>query len=79
MFHAVSLEGGVEMAKVLAFSAASLRAGVERLEKADLELTAIIEPAAGSYPVWAQVTKTPSGWRCTASGWRRWRSTASGC
>ena len=34
MFHAVSLEPGVEMAKVLAFSAASLRAGVERVEKA---------------------------------------------
>lgn len=46
MFHAVSLEPGVEMAKVLAFSAASLRAGVERIEKAKLELTAIIEPAA---------------------------------
>ena len=51
MFHAVSLEGhlnapGVEMAKVLAFSAAGLRAGVERVEKAQLELTAIIEPAA---------------------------------
>jgi len=45
MFHAVSLEPGVEMAKVLAFSAASLRAGVERVEKATLELTAIIEPA----------------------------------
>jgi hypothetical protein len=46
MFHAVSLEPGVEMAKVLAFSAAGLRAGVERLEKAELELTAFIEPAA---------------------------------
>ncbi|MGA8042291.1 MAG: DUF3037 domain-containing protein [Terracidiphilus sp.] len=46
MFQAVSLEPGVEMAKVLAFSAASLRAGVERIEKAALELTAIIEPAA---------------------------------
>src|ERR1039458_9251011 len=46
MFHAVSLEPGVEMAKVLAFSAAALRAGVERVEKADLELTAVIEPAA---------------------------------
>lgn len=45
MFHAVSLEPGVEMAKVLAFSAAGLRAGVQRLERADLELTAIIEPA----------------------------------
>ena len=46
MFHAVSLEPGVEMAKVLAFSAAGLRAGVERVEKAVLELTAVIEPAA---------------------------------
>ncbi len=46
MFHAVSLDPGVEMAKVLAFSAAGLRAGVERVEKASLELTAIIEPAA---------------------------------
>ena len=46
MFHAVSLEPGVEMAKVLAFSAAGLRAGVERVEKAELELTAVVEPAA---------------------------------
>ncbi|MFP5237168.1 MAG: DUF3037 domain-containing protein [Acidobacteriota bacterium] len=46
MFHAVSLDPGVESAKVLAFSAAALRAGVERLEKATLELTAIVEPAA---------------------------------
>ena len=46
MFHAVSLEAGVEMAKVLAFSSAGLRAGVERVEKAALELTAVIEPAA---------------------------------
>jgi hypothetical protein len=46
MFHAVSLEPGLDLAKVLAYSAAGLRAGVERVEKADLELTAIIEPAA---------------------------------
>ena len=46
MFHAASLEPGVEMAKVLAFSASGLRAGVERIEKAQLELTAVIEPAA---------------------------------
>ena len=46
MFHAVSLDPGQEMAKVLAFSAAALRAGVERVEKAELELTAVIEPAA---------------------------------
>ena len=46
MFHAVALEPGVEIAKVLAFSAGALRAGVERVEKAELQLTAIVEPAA---------------------------------
>ena len=46
MFHAVSLEPGLDVAKVLAYSSSSLRAGVERVEKAALELTAIIEPAA---------------------------------
>ncbi len=46
MFQAVSLEPGVEMARVLAFSAASLRSGIERIENSGLELTAIIEPAA---------------------------------
>ncbi|MGB7265736.1 MAG: DUF3037 domain-containing protein [Terracidiphilus sp.] len=46
MFHAVSLDPGLEAAKVLAFSAAALRGGVERVEKAQLELTAVIEPAA---------------------------------
>jgi hypothetical protein len=46
LFQAVSLDPGLEMAKVLAFSATSLRAGVERVEKASLELTAIIEPVA---------------------------------
>ena len=34
------------MVKVLAFSAPVLRAGVERVERASLELTAVIEPAA---------------------------------
>ena len=46
MFQAVSLDPGLETAKVLAFSAAALRVGVERVEKAELELTAVIEPAA---------------------------------
>ncbi len=46
MFQAVSLDPGLEAAKILAFSAAALRAGVERVEKAQLELTAVIEPAA---------------------------------
>ena len=43
MFQAVSLEAGSEMAKVLAFSASDLMAGVERVEKAALELTAVVE------------------------------------
>jgi hypothetical protein len=46
MFHAVSLDPGLEMAKVLAFAAAALHTGVERVEKAQLELSAVIEPAA---------------------------------
>ena len=46
MFHAVSLEPGLDLAKVLAFSAAGLRTGVERMEKATLELTAIVEPVS---------------------------------
>jgi hypothetical protein len=46
MFHAVSLEPGLDLAKVLAFSAAELRTGVERVEKAGLELTAIVEPVS---------------------------------
>ena len=44
MFQAVSLKGDAEMAKVLAYSAARLRDGVERVEGARLELTAIVEP-----------------------------------
>jgi hypothetical protein len=48
MFHAVSLSGDVELAKVLAFSAPSLRAGVTRVENAELELTAIVEPLRNS-------------------------------
>jgi len=44
MFQAVSLENDVEMAKGLAYSAAQLREGVQRVEGATLELTAIVEP-----------------------------------
>jgi hypothetical protein len=44
MFQAVSLEAGVDEAKLLAFAAPDLFAGVNRVEKAKLELTAIIEP-----------------------------------
>jgi hypothetical protein len=44
MFQAVSLEGDVEAAKVLAYSAPQLGEGVQRVEGAKLELTAVIEP-----------------------------------
>jgi len=44
MFHAVSLEGDSELAKVLTFSAPALAEGVRRVENADLELTAVVEP-----------------------------------
>ncbi len=44
MFQAVSLEGDVEAAKGLAYSAPRLREGVERVEGAKLELTAVVEP-----------------------------------
>ena len=44
MFHAVSLDGDAEAAKVLAFSASRLREGVARVEGTQLELTAVVEP-----------------------------------
>jgi hypothetical protein len=44
MFQAISLEADVDDAKLLAFAAPGLWAGVKRVEKAKLELTAIIEP-----------------------------------
>lgn len=44
MFHAVSLEGDSELAKVLAFSAPALIEGVRRVDNADLQLTAVVEP-----------------------------------
>ena len=44
MFHAVSLESDAELAKGLAYSMGGLREGVARVEGAELELTAILEP-----------------------------------
>ena len=44
MFQAVSLEGDVEAAKGLAYSAPQLIEGVLRVESAKLELTAVVEP-----------------------------------
>jgi hypothetical protein len=44
MFQAVSLQTDANDAKLLAFSALDLMAGVERLDQAKLLLTAIVEP-----------------------------------
>ena len=44
LFHALSLAGDVEPAKGLAFSAPQLREGVARVERARMELTAVVEP-----------------------------------
>jgi Protein of unknown function (DUF3037) len=47
MFHAVSLDGDVEAAKGLAYTAPRLRDGVARVEGARVELTAVVEPLRG--------------------------------
>lgn len=44
MFHAVSLESGLDEAKLLCFAAPALIAGVKEQARLDLELTAITEP-----------------------------------
>jgi len=44
VFQAISLETDADDAKLLAFSALSLIDGVKRVDHADLELTAIVEP-----------------------------------
>jgi hypothetical protein len=44
MFHSVSLDSGLDEAKLLCFAAPALFRGVKELEKIDLELTAITEP-----------------------------------
>jgi Protein of unknown function (DUF3037) len=44
MFQAISLDADADDAKLLAFSAEALKAGVKKVENADLELTAIVEP-----------------------------------
>jgi hypothetical protein len=48
LFHGVSLAGDVELARVLAFTAPLLRAGIARVEGAELELTAVVEPLRDS-------------------------------
>ncbi len=47
LFQAVSLEGDVESAKGLAYSAPQLREGVARVEGVELELTAVVEALRG--------------------------------
>jgi hypothetical protein len=47
MFHAISLDRDLESAKVLAFSSPQIAEGVQRVEDARLELTAIVEPLRG--------------------------------
>jgi hypothetical protein len=44
VFQSVSLEGDVDAAKGLAWAAPQLRDGVRRVENAELELTAVVEP-----------------------------------
>ncbi len=44
MFQAVSLETDADAAKLLAFAARGLKDGVKRVENAELELTAVVEP-----------------------------------
>jgi hypothetical protein len=44
MFQAVSLENDADAAKVLAFTLPALQEGVVRVEKATLQLTAVVEP-----------------------------------
>jgi hypothetical protein len=85
MFQAVSLDGGAEMAKVLAFSARGLMAGVERVEKARLELTAVVEPVRQGTGVrdqkdrgWKRLGWIRNGWRVTGLRWRPWRRAGFG-
>lgn len=50
MFQAVALRGDLDGAKVLAYAAKDLRAGVEAKESAKLELTAIVPPLSEAEP-----------------------------
>lgn len=51
IFHAVSLEHGVEAAKSLAFSASQLHEGLRRVATADLDLAAVVEPLRALSPI----------------------------
>ena len=50
MFQAVSLDGDLEAAKALAFSADKLREGMQRVEGATLDLAAVVEPLRSIAP-----------------------------
>jgi hypothetical protein len=50
LFQAVSLEGDLESAKVLAFTSPQLHEGVARIDDTMLELTAVVEPLQSIAP-----------------------------
>ncbi len=86
MFQAVSLDAGVEMAKVLAFAAPDLIAGVERVEKAALELTAVVEPLRQKSGTSSQgprkrkvLSRIWNGWNSIDLRWRRWKNIGFEC
>jgi Protein of unknown function (DUF3037) len=77
MFHAVSLTSDVELAKVLAFSAPSLRSGVTRVENAELELTAVVEPLRNGNGEVAVDDDHVEQYRFGVERWKRNRSACS--
>ena len=78
MFHAVSLDADVEAAKVLAFTAPRLHEGVQRVEGARLELTAVVEPLRAVGSGTRRATKlNPSPTPATASASPPWRASRS--
>ena len=76
MFQAVSLETDADDAKLLAFSAPGLIDGVKRVENAELELTAIVEPIrlAGR----RREPERRAHGRATSMRGRSWRNMRSG-
>ena len=72
MFQAVSLEGDLEAAKVLSYSAARLREGVQRVENGALDLAAVVEPLRWQ----RRMARRRTG---TGLAWRRWRRRRFGC
>ena len=82
MFQAVSLEAasgaGLEAAKALAFSAPALMAGVERVEKAALELTAVVETLRQFQDQWTSGQGTSANERSKEPRERRWSWIRSG-